>query len=127
MIQNDKHALVCDLAETYHILNYRELPVLLVASLCYGLKPNSRSKMMINNMKYELNTVLLAGVVDRLSILVWSKTKDAQKGKNKPKSIVSELVNEKVKDKYRCFKSGKDFEEERRKILKNKEETCRLN
>ncbi len=119
MIEIDEHALICDLAETYGIFNYKELPPLLVASFCYGLRPSSRIKMKMNNIKVELDTLLLAGIVDRLSILIWLNTKDAEKGRNIPKSIVDEIVNDKShKNKYKCLNSSKDFIRERNNILK---------
>ncbi len=74
--------------------------------------------MKMNDEQIEINTTLLAGIVDRLSLLVWTKTKDAEKGRNKPKSLISEIYPNKVKDKYERYISGKDFEEARNKILK---------
>jgi len=44
MIHTDEDALICDLAETYHIFNYRELPPSLAATLSVGLKDDSRIK-----------------------------------------------------------------------------------
>ena len=39
-----------------------------------------------------LNTMLQAGILDRLSILIWQQTEDAQTGKNRPASIVDLLT-----------------------------------
>lgn len=49
MIAADEDALVCDLAETYHILNYKALPLRLAATLAAGLPLYSRSKSDPNN------------------------------------------------------------------------------
>lgn len=45
MINTDESAVICDLAETYSIFDYKSLPVLTVATFCVGLRENSRIKM----------------------------------------------------------------------------------
>lgn len=45
MLALDESALICDLAETYGVLNYRALPAEIAATLCAGLRDNSRIKM----------------------------------------------------------------------------------
>lgn len=45
MINIDEDALMCDLAETYHIYNYRSLPCKMVATFSCGLRNSSRIKM----------------------------------------------------------------------------------
>lgn len=65
-------------------------------------------------MKIPLNTFLLASMVDHLAFLSWTKTRDAEKGKNKPKSILAVLLDEKdntPKDK-KVFNSFDDFMKE---------------
>ena len=65
-----------------------------------------------------MDTLLLASIVDRLSILVWFKTKDGQKGRNQPKSIVGS-INKPVREKEgMSFNTGEEFEKMRLKILK---------
>lgn len=97
MISLDRTALICDLAETYGIIDYRALPVETLAALSVGLRENSRIKMRLSDTRVQPDILLLAAAVDRLSLLVWSKTKDAEKGKNKPKSLV-EIMNGKEKE-----------------------------
>ncbi len=79
--------------------------------------------MLMNGQNVELNTLLLASIVDRLSLLVWAKTKDAEKNKNKPKSLVEELNNLKIKEEYISCKSGKEFEKKRKEIIKEMEKS----
>ncbi len=43
MISRDEDALICDLAETYQIYNYKSLPARLVATLSVGLRDDSES------------------------------------------------------------------------------------
>ena len=92
MVREDETALICDLAETYHILDWRALPLRTAAALSAGLREDSRIKMKIAGMKADQDTLLLAAAVDRLSLLMWAKTKDGQKGRNPPKSIFDELT-----------------------------------
>lgn len=114
-------ALICDFAETYHILDYKRLPVKLVASLAAGLRETSRSVMLLQGATVSPDILLLAGIVDRLSLLLWSKTKDAAQGRNAPESIVDNLMGK--GSELVGFASGKDFENERRRILQRLERT----
>ena len=107
MIRTDEDALICDLAETYHVLDYKALPAMLVASLVVGLRDDSRIKMKLSGAKAPLEIVLLASAVDRLSMLVWFQTKDAEKGRNRPKSLLSILYPEEKNNS--AFTSGEDF------------------
>lgn len=73
--------------------------------------------MKLSGQKIPLNILLLAGVNDRLSTLVWAKTKDGQKGKNLPESIVDLLTKEKQEKNNIAFINGEDFETKRKEIL----------
>ena len=119
MIQTDEDALICDLAETYGIFDYRQLPSDQVAVFAFGLRDDSRIKLAMTNSKVPFETFLLAGVLDRLSALVWFKTTDGQKGINKPLMVAEELAGKtKAKEsKEMIFDSGEDFEEYRQQIL----------
>lgn len=125
MIATDEDALICDLAETYHIYDYRRLPVQTVAVFSLGLRENSRIKMKLSGSKISLEQSLLASIADRLGILIWQKTKDGSKGNNVPKSILATLngeAEEKEKSEARLFISGEEFLKERERLLR-KEET----
>lgn len=121
MISTDKDALICDLAETYGILNYRALPVELLAVLSIGLREDSRIKMKLSGAKVLPDILLLAEAVDRLGLLFWSKTVDGQKGINQPKSIVSMLTGEKQESNIMSFDTSEDFDEEWLRITKGVE------
>lgn len=118
MLKLDEDAVVCDLAETYNIYDYRQLPVSKVAVFVCGLRSYSRIMMKISDSKLPLDTLLLAGVADRLSILLWQNTKDGQKGKNQPVSIVDQLTKQQIEREEVSFESGKDFELAKAKILR---------
>ena len=119
MINTDESALACDLAETYHIFDYRELSVSKVALFSVGLRENSRIKLKINGMRYPFETMLFAGILDKLSLLIWQNSKDGVNGVNMPKSILETLLNEDGIDKkeHMIFSSPDEFEKMRKQIL----------
>lgn len=118
MLRTDKNALICDLAETYHIFDYKQLPPSQVAIFAIGLRDNSRIKMTLSGSKVPPDICLLAGIFDRLNVLLWSKTKDAEKGRNRPKPLLSVLYEEQKDTDIRAYSSGEDFLKEREKLLK---------
>lgn len=112
MIRADETALICDLAETYGILDWRALPLKTAAALSSGLRESSRIKMKIAGVQADQETLLLAAAVDRLSLLVWAKTKDGINGRNRPDSIFDKLTSrpeEEKKDKTIAFDNGEAF------------------
>ena len=109
MIISDEEALICDLAETYHIYDYKSLPLSKVAIFSCGLRENSRIKMKMNDIQYPMNTMLLAAIADRLSFLAWSKTVDSQKGRNRPTSIFEMLCGSREEKDIIGFESGEEF------------------
>ena len=121
MISLDEDALVCDLAETYQIYDYKQLPLLQVAVFAYGLRDDSRIKHIMSNQIVPLETTLLASIVDRLSLSLWLQTKDGQKGVNRPASIADQLIkrdkSENDEKDYLVFESGEDFENYRKALL----------
>ena len=113
MIKLDEEALICDLAETYNILDYKKLALNKLAILACGLRDDSRIKLKMSDNILSPNQLLLAGIQDRLSLIVYSKTKDAEKGINYPKLVFDNLEN-----KINGFSSGEDFMKERERIMK---------
>lgn len=73
--------------------------------------------MALKNQKVDDLTLLNAKAVDSLSWLVWSKTLDAQAGRNRPKSLVDILLNDSEAEKE-GFDSEEDFMKEREKFLR---------
>lgn len=90
-----------------------------MAIFASGLKNESRIKMKASGQLVPLETLLLAGISDKLSMLVWFQTEDGQKGRNRPQTITSILTNSKVEstDNVIAFNSGEDFENTRNKLL----------
>lgn len=120
MMATDRTAWICDLAETYGVLNYRELPVETLAALSAGLRENSRIKMKMTESKVQSDIMLLAAAVDRLTFLAWSKTTDAEKGLNRPKSILSLLIGEKPESDIMAFDTAEEWEAEKARIIGEK-------
>lgn len=99
MINECEDKLICDFAETYHILNYKELSPTLAATLLIGLRDGSRVKMHLSGARVTLDQALLAIISDSLRFLAWTKTKDASKGrKYKNKPIFDAIMHEQKKD-----------------------------
>jgi hypothetical protein len=121
MINIDEDALVCDLAETYQIYDYKQLSLNQVAVFAYGLRDDSRIKQIMSDQIVPLETTLLASIVDRLSLSLWLQTKDGQKGVNRPASIADQLIkrdkSENDEKDYLVFESGEDFENYRKALL----------
>ena len=86
--------MICDLAETYKILDYRALSPMLVATLCIGLPDSSRIKRRVAGIKTTLEESLLALIVDGINVLIWMRTKDGSKGRNRPDSLYKKLNDE---------------------------------
>lgn len=117
MIATDEDALICDLAETYQIFDYKQMPPSKVAIFAIGLKNDSRIKMKMVGAKVTMETTLLSFIADGINLLLWAKTKDGAKGINRPKAILSSLY-EKDSEKVSTYVSGEDFEKARQKLLK---------
>lgn len=94
----NEDALICDLAETYGIYDYRALPISTVATLAVGLRGDSRIKMHLIGTKIPRRDLLLAAAVDRLGMLAWLNSEDGRKDTNRPVSILNVLMGADEKD-----------------------------
>lgn len=119
MMRVDKEALECDLAETYGIYDINSLPISKIAIFAKGLRENSRIKKTLGGLPADLNTILLTTITDSVNWLVWSKTKDGSKNKNKPKSLLSSLYGKTKKTDAISLKSGKEYEKMRKEIIES--------
>ncbi len=108
--------LKCDMAETYHlyVVDWYNppYPISYLADLAVGLDDGSRIKRKIANMKLSRTEALQAIMIDKLSILIWQKTKDGVKGRNLPESLYRRLegLDDKKKDELQSFESAEDFQ-----------------
>ena len=125
MVATDEDALICDLAETYQIYDYRRLPLKMVAVFSFGLRENSRIKMKMNDIEVPFETLLLAGIQDKLNVLIWQQTKDGMNGRNYPASMLALLTKSQQKSKTSDlvgFESSEDFLREREKLLRKEDD-----
>lgn len=118
MMAIDRDALVCDLAEVYGILDYKALPVPLLAALASGLRDNSRIKMKMNGQQITVDTMLLAAVVDHLAVSVWIRSEDARKGRNRPQSVLSMLTGQVQEKTGDGFATPEEYERKRAEIIR---------
>lgn len=109
MMRADEDALRCDFAETYQIYNIEQLPLSVAAVFACGLRRDSRIMMKLSGGDVDSTTMLLATAVDYLSLLLWSKTKDGQKNRNRPK-LLSTVFATKKKVEVQGYRSAEDFE-----------------
>lgn len=117
MIALDENALICDFAETYHILDYKALDVVLASTLAAGLRDDSRIKQVMYGLPSTMDIVLDALTVDNLTTLAWFQTEDGAKGRNRPSSIFEALKPKKKEDDVVTFASMEDFKKARKKLL----------
>ena len=109
MLETDEDALVCDLAEAYGIYDYESLPLQTVATLSVGLRGESRIKMKMTGSDLTRTDLILTVIADYLALILWSRTKDGHKGRNKPKSI-REMFGKKKESEVVGFDSPEDFQ-----------------
>ena len=116
MIKTDENALICDFAETYHIYNYRSLPVSLVATLAAGLRDDSRIKLKLNKQRVSNTDLLLAVIADRLGLLLSVYSGEPLK-EFFIDSVFEDLQVQKKESDVMQFNSVEAFEEARKKFI----------
>lgn len=110
--------LVCDMAETYHVLDWRALGLPLAATLAGGLRETSRTRMALSHAPVPTDTLLLGAMADSLQLLVWAKTKDGEKGRNRPAPVLDTLLGHVRPRTVTGFATAADFEAAKAEILK---------
>lgn len=118
MLALDKDALECDLAQFYGIYDMTQIDPRLIINLACGLPAESRMIRKISKTTFDMKTMLMASIADYLATLVWFKTKDGQKGRNRPKSFAQILAGKTEKPQEQSFTSPEEFEKRRQQILK---------
>ena len=116
MITVGEDELICDLAEIYGIYEYRAYSPLYIGTLAAGLRDDSRVKMMMAGSRHTAKELLLAGIADRLSVLIWQNTEDGRKGRNKPQMIVEQMTQHKTESNVVAYNSIEEYEAAREEI-----------
>lgn len=117
MIAEDRNALICDLAETYQIYDYERVPAKTLGILAAGLRENSRIRQKLEGIKAAPDTIIMAKIYDLVNIMLWSKTKDAEKGRNYPKSFAKVFIDSDEPEPT-AYANGAEFEKARAEIVK---------
>jgi hypothetical protein len=118
MIAEYEDEYICDMAQYYHVYDYQSLPIETVITLSAGLPLESRVMRKMSKQNATTTELLLAMICDDLNAYLWSMTKDAKHGKNRPKSLVEELSGlDNKKEKNKGFASSNAYEEARARIL----------
>ncbi|MBM6879319.1 hypothetical protein H6A09_01375 [[Clostridium] spiroforme] len=117
MLNCDKYALECDLAEVYHIYDIKELPLRKVALFSAGLRDDSRIKMKMNDMIYPFEKLVIADIADKLALMIWQR--GGAKESNRPELMLPKLLGIEKKDNdVISFSSKEDFEKRRKEIMR---------
>ena len=108
--------MICDLAETYGIYDYKAMKPSLIATLAVGLPDSSRVKRKYSGVSLTMDQMLLALIADALWAANWQRS--GAKKSRKPQSLFQKLTKpEKKKDELMSFKSADDYERWRKKKL----------
>lgn len=114
MLGTDRDALLCDLAETYGVFSFTELPIMTVATLCAGLRESSRIRHKLRGYNEVPSEYTLVHIADSLSILISALSDD----KKKPPLYYDALVGKLEVQKHSSgFESIEDFEAARERFL----------
>lgn len=120
MLERSEDSLICDLAETYHIYNMRSFSASYIAILAAGLREDSRVMMLFSGNKIRPSLLLQAASLDKLALLWWAETKDGQKNRNRPESVVESLTkeNKQTEEPPIVFESAEDFNKTREEMIR---------
>lgn len=119
MITEDENAYICDMAQYYHIYDYKSIPIDLVVILSAGLPDDSRIMRKLKHQPLSLSELMLASIYDDLNLLLWSFSKDGGHNRNKPQSVVQILTGEEKNNNQNVsFNTSNEYEEMKAKILR---------
>ncbi|WP_245905555.1 DUF5361 domain-containing protein [Mogibacterium diversum] len=90
-----------------------------------GLKDSSRIKTKVSGLVVSPDTFLLASIFDIVNLLLWSRTEDGEKGRNRPARISANMVSEFASEKINThetliFDSAEEFEAARERFRRDK-------
>ncbi len=109
--------LICDMAETYHVLNWRELPLKTAAILASGLHQDSRCRMKLNGMKLRSEEYTAMAILDEVRFFHWNMLpKEFKKGRKKPESVLLKMLRMEDRPDVTGFRTPEEFEARRKQI-----------
>lgn len=104
--------MICDLAETYHILDFRSVPARLLGTLVCGLGENARIQRAMSGQQCTLEALLSARLLDAVVALGYGIS-----GQKKAPPSVFDLLLQRPKETG-GFDSVEEFEAARERIIK---------
>ena len=121
MIETDESALICDFAETYHIYDYRALPVSYAATLAYGLRCDSRIRLKLGEVKEEVPCFISAAkAADCLALFVNSLREEPEECP----ALLTDIIygrGQNEEKKKTSYSSGEDFRSAWAKLTKGRD------
>lgn len=117
MLAEDKDALVCDMAETYGIFDFCQVPIQTLATLAAGLHEESRIKMRIAGKNRISPLFAYVRIADTLTMIL--HVLSAKKGAEMPELLEDYMIGKpnKKEEKLKGFKSIDEFEAARRGFI----------
>ena len=115
MLRGSRDDFICDMAETYHVLDYRALPVGTLSVLAAGLPDGSRSKRRLSGAKLTREEWLLALLCDSVRAVDWHIC--GGKKKHQPQSILELLTKDEEND-VEAFDDADEFERWHRQMMR---------
>lgn len=115
MWSTDRDAVICDLAETYHLLDYKSIPVELLATLCAGLHDDSRIKLKLAGLRRIAPVFAYVHMADTLTVILHAITGS----KSTPKLYEEIMIDKQLTKKTTGFSSIEEFEKARQRFLTN--------
>lgn len=116
-MEKDEDAFTCDMAEYYHIYDWKHFPMRYVATLAAGLRPSSRSYMLACGVKANLSDSLQAMQYDALqdirALLV------GKKQVKKIKHVSEKVIFGNKKKKGEEYEKVADFDSEWKKRVES--------
>lgn len=108
MLAEGRDELICDFAETYHVLDFWALPIPLMATLAAGLRENSRVKMKMAGVTYIPLEMVAPRIADTLSAIACGLSKNAKM----PPLLTDLMLSEKKEDDnpVTAYSSTEDFD-----------------
>lgn len=85
------------------------LPVDLVATLALGLRDDSRLKMALRGDIYTFEQIMMVRQFDALQIGNYLHSRDAQKGRNRPKSMFEAMMKASKRSDFQQFDNVEDL------------------
>ncbi len=117
IINDSEDLMICDLAQTYGILDYKQIKPNILAALVMGLPQDSRIMLKISKAKLSYTDSVLALIFDCLQIIAFNQVHRYRKNLKRPESLYKKLMEDDKKDDYMTFGSPENYERWRKEHI----------